>query len=281
MKKRLMLAMVLVLCAVLLCACGEKNTSSKYQVITSANPSAQATQNLQMNDTGSSAIDGAFEYGNYGYDPLSEEDEDDGDDAYYYIPDVTEVPVTVAPTVRGEYAGATPVILDPIDKPTPTPVPPLTFSYQTYDATNIHLTFEAPAGWTIYEPNTSTFMLSNPSQGVDYTASITISATAVSSNYSTSDLKSVVKGMLDQVGEGGFDEFSPSNTAERKLLDTNGVYANYTGTLSNGAEAAGRVHAVCVNKVLYTVHVTYPRAYTETYKEQVYDHLRQTIMIVQ
>lgn len=281
MKKRLMLAMVLVLCAMLLCACGEKNTSSKYQVITSANPSAQATQNLQMNDTGSSVTDDAFEYGNYGYDPLSEEDDDDGDDAYYYIPDVTEVPVTVAPTVRGEYAGATPVVLDPIDKPTPTPVPPLTFSYQTYDATNIHLTFEAPAGWTIYEPNTSTFMLSNPSQGVDYTASITISATAVSSNYSTSDLKSVVKGMLDQVGEGGFDEFSPSNTAERKLLDTNGVYANYTGTLSNGAEAAGRVHAVCVNKVLYTVHVTYPRAYTETYKEQVYDHLRQTIMIVQ
>lgn len=281
MKKRLMLAMVLVLCAMLLCACGEKNTSSKYQVITSANPSAQATQNLQMNDTGSSVTDDAFEYGNYGYDPLSEEDDDDGDDAYYYIPDVTEVPVTVAPTVRGEYAGATPVVLDPIDKPTPTPVPPLTFSYQTYDATNIHLTFEAPAGWTIYEPNTSTFMLSNPSQGVDYTASITISATAVSSNYSTSDLKSVVKGMLDQVGEGGFDEFSPSNTAERKLLDTNGVYANYTGTLSNGAEAAGRVHAVCVNKVLYTVHVTYPRAYTENYKEQVYDHLRQTIMIVQ
>ena len=44
---------------------------------------------------------------------------------------------------------------------------------------------------------------------------------------------------------------------------------------------AGRVHATCVNKVLYTVHVSYPKAYTDTYKEQVYDHLRDTIMITQ
>lgn len=281
MKKRLMLAIMLLLCAALLCSCGEKQSSSKYQVISSANPSAQATQNLQVSNTNAgSAGDDAFEYSNYGYDPRSEEDEIT-DDAYTYIPDPTDVPVTVAPTVRGEYAGATPVIIDPINKPTPTPVPPLNFTYQTYDATDIHLTFEAPAGWTISEPTTNSFMLSNPAQGVDYTASITITATTVSSNYTTSDLKTVVKGMLDQVGEGGFDEFSPSNTAERTLLDTNGVYANYTGTLSNGAQAAGRVHAVCVNKVLYTVHVTYPRAYTETYKEQVYDHLRQTIMVVQ
>ena len=46
-------------------------------------------------------------------------------------------------------------------------------------------------------------------------------------------------------------------------------------------EVAGRVHATCVNKVLYTVHVSYPKAYTDTYKKQVYDHLRDTIMISQ
>lgn len=276
MKKRLMLAVMLILCAALLCGCGQKQTN-KYQVINVANPSAQATQNLSVVNTSVPAQD--MDYDNGSYDPLSEEN--DEADEYDAMPIVTEVPVTIAPTVRGEYAGATPVIIDPIDKPTPTPVPPLTFTYQVYDATNIHLSFEAPAGWTISEPSADSFMLTNPTQGVDYTASLTITASAVSSNYSTSDLKSVVKSMLTQIGEAGFDSFDPSNTAERNLLDAGGVYANYTGTLADGAEVAGRVHAVCVNKVLYTVHVTYPKAYTTTYKEQVYDHLRQTISVVQ
>ena len=40
-----------------------------------------------------------------------------------------------------------------------------------------------------------------------------------------------------------------------------------------------RVHAACLDKVLYTVHITYPRAYTETYKEGVYDKLRDTIKL--
>lgn len=274
MKKRLMLVLVLVLCAVLLCACGQKEPQ-KYQVIGTANPAAQATQNLNMAPTNVPAQDMDFDDGSY--DPASEEGEDDE----YYEPVQTPDPATPAPTMRSEYAGATPVIIDPIDKPTPSPVPPLTFTYQVYDATNIHLSFEAPAGWTISEPSADTFMLTNPSQNVDYAASLTISAVSVNSNYSTSDLKSVVKNLLDQIGEAGFDEFDRSNTAERPLLDSKGIYANYTGTLAGDVQVAGRVHAVCVNKVLYTVHVTYPRAYTETYKEQVYDHLRDTIMISQ
>ena len=268
MKKRTMLVLVLILCAALLCACGAKE-QTKYQVIGTSLP----TQNLVVGPTNVPAQDINFDDGSY--DPTLEEGEVDE-----YVPVVTAAP-TVAPTMRSEYAGATPVIIDPIDKPTPSPVPPITFSHQVYDATNIHLSFEAPAGWTIAEPSANTFVLSNPNQGVDYTASITITASSVSSSYNTSDLKRVVNDTLDSIGEAGFNEFDPTNTAERTLLDSKGVYANYTGELSGNIQVAGRVHAVCVNKVLYVVHVTYPRAYTETYKEQVYDHLRDTIMVTQ
>ena len=274
MKKRLVLAMALLMCVFVLCGCQSKSNSRYTPVTTTAAPAGQATQNLNVIPTATPELTFDYDYDNGSYDPLTEEGMDD-----VYVPD--EVVITVAPTMTSQYAGATPVIIDPIDKPTPSPVPPITFTYQVYDATNIRLSFEAPVGWTIETPATNSFMLVNPDMNVDYAASITITATSVSSNYSSSDLKKVINDMLDSIGESGFDSYSPSKTAERNLLDSAGVYANYTGTLSGNVEVAGRVHATCVNKVLYTVHVSYPKAYTSTYKEQVYDHLRDTIMISQ
>ena len=273
MKKRMLLALTLICCLVALCACQSGNGNGNLVVVSTNQP--KATQNLNM---GSAATDTPAPAED-NYDPLAEEGRGDnlGDlDGAVAIPVVTAVP-----TVRSAYAGATPVVIDPIDKPTPSPVPPITFTYQVYDATNIRLSFEAPVGWTIETPASNSFMLVNPDMNVDYAASITITATSVSSNYSSSDLKKVITDMLDSIGESGFDSYSPSKTAERNLLDSAGVYANYTGTLSGNVEVAGRVHATCVNKVLYTVHVSYPKAYTSTYKEQVYDHLRDTIMISQ
>ena len=274
MKKRLVLAMALLMCVFVLCGCQSKSNSRYTPVTTTAAPAGQATQNLTVIPTATPDMSFDYDYDNGAYDPLAEENMGD-----VYIPD--EVVITVAPTMTSQYAGATPVIIDPIDKPTPSPVPPITFTYQVYDATNIRLSFEAPVGWTIETPATNSFMLVNPDMNVDYAASITITATSVSSNYSSSDLKKVITDMLDSIGESGFDSYSPSKTAERNLLDSAGVYANYTGTLPGNVEVAGRVHATCVNKVLYTVHVSYPKAYTDTYKKQVYDHLRDTIMISQ
>lgn len=271
MKKRLMLALTLILCLAVLCSCGAKE-QTRYQVIGTNVP--QATQNLNMGGAAQPQLDINFDDGSY--DPTQEKGEDEP-----FVPEQQVAMVTVAPTMTSEYAGATPVIIDPIDKPTPSPVPPLSFSYQVYDATNIHLSFEAPVGWMVESPSSDTFVITNPSRGVDYAASVSISAQSVSSNYSTSDMKKTVENLLDTIGESGFDSYSPSRTAERPLLDSKGVYANYSGKMAGGIEVAGRVHVTCVNKVLYTVHVTYPKAYTETYKEQVYDKLRDTIMITQ
>ncbi|MGN0779351.1 MAG: hypothetical protein ACI4MJ_09410 [Aristaeellaceae bacterium] len=274
MKKRLMLAVTLLLCVALLCGCQSKSGNTRYTPVTTSQTQANAyaTQHVVMAPTAEPTL--TIDYDSDSSDPIAEESMDD-----VYVPE--EVVVTVAPTMTSEYAGATPVIIDPIDKPTPSPVPPLTFTYQVYDATNIRLSFEAPAGWIIETPSTNSFMLVNPDTSVNYAASITITASSVSSNYSSNDLKQVINDMLDSIGESGFNSYSPSKTASRALLDSTGVYANYSGTLDGGVEVAGRVHATCVNKVLYTLHVSYPKAYTETYKDKVYDHLRDTIMISQ
>ena len=253
MKKRLMLALMLILCAALLASCGE---TKRYDVLSYNNDGTQQSNDAAM-------------------DPLAEEDDWEAP----ALPTQVVVTPTPAPTVRSEYAGATPVVIDPIDKPTPTPVPALTVAYTTYDAIKLGLSFEGPAGWLKDDSAADTFIIQNPNARIDYPATLTLRAEQVSSDYSTSDLKTVINSMLNAIGAAGFDEYDRSNTDTRSLLGKTGVYANYTGTLNDGREVAGRVHAVCVDRVLYTIHITAPRAQWNDYKEKVYDHLKDTLTI--
>lgn len=271
MKKQWFMALAMLLCLCLLTAC---QTSEPLRFDLKTAGQDQQTQQTQQTQQSQAPQEE--------YDPLAEEDDYTGDPEYWQ--GQLETPVTaaptVAPTIRSEYAGATPVPIDPIDMPTPTPVPPLgQFSYKTYDATKLGLSFEGPAGWLVDDSGANDYVIQNPASRI-YPATLTIHAEKVSTQYSESDLKTVVKGMLTAVGQSeGVEEYSPSSTASRTLLGAKGVYANYTAVMSDGQEVAGRVHATCVEKVLYTVHITYPKAYTEDYKEQVYDKLRDTIQI--
>ncbi len=266
MKKRLMLALMLLLCAVLLAACtGE---GKKFNVLSSNNGGSQ--QNAQSSSQGQTE------------DPLAEEDDYVNDFTAAQLPTQAVPTNTPAPTVRSEYAGATPVVIDPIDKPTPTAVPKLSVTYTAYDAIKLGLSFEGPAGWLKDDSSSTTFIIQNPNPNnrLDYAATLVVQAEKVTGEYTTAGLKTLVNGLLDSYGSTGFTEYEPSQTAERTLLGKNGVYANYTGTLENGAQVAGRVHVVCVDKMLYTIHLSAPRAQWNDYKEMVYDKLRDTITIV-
>ena len=276
--KKLMLVLTLILCAAMLSAC-QSDEPQRFQVVTQT----QAPQNLY----GSAATptpepqqpEEEFNFDDGFYNPLLEEGV--GVEMPIGYEEQLMAQTTPAPTIRSDYAGATPVVIDPIDKPTPTPLPPLTFSYQVYDATKLHLSFEGPVGWVVNDAATDTFVLTNPAAGADYVAELTVRAVSVNDQYDKNDLKKEIKGMLDTIGAVGFSSFSPSSTAERTLMDKTGIYANYTGVTAEGVEVAGRVHATCINKVLYTVHITYPRGYRDTYVDTVYAQLRKTIAITQ
>ena len=261
----------------LLTAC-QSNEPQRFQVVTQT----RASQNL-FGSVATPTVEPQDEYDfdDGSYDPALEEG--NGDEFLFIPEEEPVVEVTPAPTVRSDYAGATPVVIDPIDKPTPTAVPKLQVAHAAYDAKKLGLSFEGPAGWLQDDSAEDTFILQNPNARMDYAATLTLTAKKVSADYSTSDLKSVVNGMLDSIGSANFQEYDPSQTDSRSLLGKNGVYANYTGTLlANGAEVqvAGRVHAVCVDKVLYTIHLTAPRAQWNDYKDMVYDKIRDTLTIV-
>ena len=63
------------------------------------------------------------------------------------------------------------------------------------------------------------------------------------------------------------------------MLDKTGVYADYSGVNKNGQNVGGRVHVVCIGKKLYVLELSWPKAYTETYKDTVYKQFRHSVKI--
>ena len=176
------------------------------------------------------------------------------------------------------YAGATPIPLKPVDLPSPTPHPELTFHYATYTAGSLGLSFDCPSGWLVNESQTDVFVLTEPETQMHdgQQCIITISAEPVTANYSESDLKKQVTQRLKEIGSVNFTVWNPSLTATRTLMGSNGVYANYTGTLANGVELAGRILYASANNKLYGVEMVYPRDYRDDYLN-IFAKIRETI----
>ena len=272
MNKKRLLCLVLALCALTLTACQQKEVFDTLPP--EGRPTEQVTAEPAQDLFGSTVV-GPTNYDDGTYDPASEEG-DDWEDV-----EDTASTQTAAPIIQSDYAGATPVVIDPIDKPTPTPLPTLSLSYVTYEASALHMTFEGPSGWTVDDTQADTYILTNPDPSMDYAATLTARTVPVNKQYTKSELTKEVKGMLDTLsGSGALTSFSPSNTAERSFLGTTGVYANYKAVVKEtGAEIAGRLIVACVDRNLYTLHVSYPRGYTEFYVSNVYDKFRHSVKL--
>ena len=109
---------------------------------------------------------------------------------------------------------------------------------------------------------------------------VTLSAEPVTSNYSQKDLKSHVTQRLNTIGGSEFTEWEPSYTATRYMMGSEGVYANYSGMLSDGTEVGGRIHYVCIDRTLYGVEITFPLGYKDDFLD-VFGKIRSTIGRIQ
>lgn len=283
MMRKKVLWLALILCAALiLTGCQQKaiyDTTLPQDRTQQTNAETAEQAPVQQDVFGSA--DASPDYDDGSYDPTQEEGGD-----WESVDDVNLSEIiasnadTPAPTMQSEYAGATPALIDPIDKPTPTPLPKINLTYMTYEAAALHMSFEGPAGWTVDESVSDTFRLTNPDTSMDYAAELIVRAIPVNKQYSRSELSREVKGMLDTLsGSGDYKSFEPSNTADRTILGSTGVYANYKATLKDGTQIAGRMIVVCVDKTLYTLHVTYPRGYTDFYVENVYNKFRHSVKL--
>ena len=282
MSRKTIISLLLVLCSVLLLTgCQQRETfpttPQQYSEPQAAAPTAVSAD--AQNIFGETPVPVSINFDDGSYDPASEEGGSQEAVESWTAGTNDEALITAALFMESEYAGATPVLIDPVDKPTPTPLPPLTFTYATYEASALHLTFEAPAGWLPDDSATDTYVLTNPDTSMDYAASLSIRTIPVSKTYTKNELIKEIKGILDTIGSEGFSKFDRSNTAGRKFMNADGIYANYTGTTLDGVKAAGRVIIACNNKTLYVLHVSYPQGYTKTYVDGVYDRFRHSVKI--
>ena len=210
-------------------------------------------------------------------EPEYEGDPEAEEDIGEYTAEMTQIPVS---SETYAFAGSTPLPLDPIDMPTPTPRPALAFSYQTYEATKLGLKFDGPAGWEVDDTAEDTYTITEPAgqQRDNYTAFMTLRKTPVNSQYNGNDLRKEVSDMLETIGATNFTLWEPTYSDERTLMDEAGIYANYSGTLVDGTRVRGRVHVTCIDKVLYSRHMSHPANYNTAYL-QTHAKLRATLTL--
>ncbi len=205
-------------------------------------------------------------------DALNEENYD-GSDFDFGGSAYASADVTVYP-----YAGSTPIPLNPVDMPSPTPRPAINFTYVPYST--LGLTFEAPVGWIADESMNDVFSLSEPAEQIkdNQLGVLTISAVPVNNNYDERDLKAELKNRLDTIGSVKFVEWKPKIADSRHLLGGKGVYNNYSGTLADGTKVGGRVHYACVDNKLYCLEIVYPLDYADDFLN-VFSKVRTTLKI--
>lgn len=278
MKKRI-LCLVLILCAALvLTACQQQETYPNQPRQDAGQAQQQAVQ--QEAPTMVPTVQSQPQQINFddgSYDPSSEEGGQEEQ-----VAQTASSGVTSAPIMQSEYAGATPVKIDPVDKPTPTPLPTITFSYATYTASNLHLTFDGPAGWVPDDSAADAYVLRNPDPSMDYEAKVEVRTVNVGKSYTQKELTTEVKAQADALRtSGNFLSLEPSNTATRHFIADGGVYIAYKGTLNDGSETgvAGRIIVNTVNNTLYILHVSYPRALADTFADGVYNKVRHSMKL--
>ena len=259
--KKAMLLVSLLLAAMLLLGCSAQNEGFP-------NASTQMQKDpLTVDPTAAPVV---FLSSPMDYDPMAEED----------------VNTYVAGALYDEYgntlyAGATPIPLDPIDMPTATPRPSLTFSYGVAAVDNLKISFEAPVGWIVDTSAADTVVLTDPQTYDNFNATLSVKISPVASNFKLADVKAEVKAVLSEIGQYNYITWETTDLAERTLLKKDGYYANYRGEYYDGTIVRGRVMvALLDNNQIITVHMAAPGWFNESYMNVV-SHFRDTLKQIQ
>lgn len=220
-----------------------------------------------------------------GIDPSKEEDTDGEPVEGFTVPGTQGQAQPAAPAATAtrepsnQFAGATPMMLDPIDMPTAPPRQPLAFTYASYSATKLGLTFESVAGYDVDDTASDAYILRQPeNQVVDgYRTTFEFTITPVQSGYQKNDIRTDLRSKLEALGGEDYRTWSPTNQSERGLMNAPGFYANYRGVKTDGTIVRGRVHmALLSGNRLLTIHMSCPAEYNTDYTT-VFTHIRSTL----
>ena len=179
---------------------------------------------------------------------------------------------------------ATPVAVDPIDKPTPTPAPTPNYIYETYSNPAMGVSFSIPYTWLL-NPNTNletTVQFVEPqSEMMDvggYQTRLTIEKLNMGLQQTAADARERLEYVLEEL-EQSFTVFSANSVAPQSVGDANGYYCYYKAEYNDGVKnylMNGRIIIVAHGKALYQIRLTTPRNWY-SYYEYVYRKVRSTM----
>ena len=193
-------------------------------------------------------------------------------------------PVADASGLTLDDPSATPIPVDPIDKPTPTPMPTLNFAYKSYTSDSLNISFSIPFTWLL-NPNTNqttTLQFVEPKSEMmepdGYQTRLTIEKVNTGLTQTADDARERLETTLTQM-EGTFTSFTPYTIASRSIGDAKGSYCYYKAEYNDGTKTyhmRGRIIVVAHDKALYQVRITAPQNWY-SYYEHVFRNVCNTL----
>lgn len=178
---------------------------------------------------------------------------------------------------------ATPIAVDPIDKPTPTPAPTPDYMYDTYTSSSIGISFSIPYSWLL-NPSTNqdtTLQFVEPKSEMmepdGYQTRLTIERFSAGLSQTAADARTRLESVLTEL-EGMFTTFKANDIATASIGGASGYYCYYRATYNDGTKEysmRGRVAVVAHDKELIQIRLTTPSNWF-SYYNHVYRQLRAT-----
>ena len=179
---------------------------------------------------------------------------------------------------------ATPIPVDPIDKPTDTPMPTPNYAYKTYTSDSLNIAFSIPYTWLL-NPNTNqstTLQFVEPKSEMmepdGYQTRLTIEKVNTGLTQTVDDARERLESTLSQM-EGTFTSFTSYPIASRSIGDAKGSYCYYKAEYNGGTKTylmRGRIIVVAYEKALYQVRITAPQNWY-SYYEHVFRNVCNTL----
>ena len=179
---------------------------------------------------------------------------------------------------------ATPIPVDPIDKPTPTPMPTPNYAYKTYDSDSLNISFSIPYTWLLNPNNnqTTTLQFVEPKSEMmepdGYQTRLTIEKVNTGLSQTADDARERLEMTLTQM-ESTFTSFTAYPIASRSIGDAKGSYCYYKAEYNDGTKTyymRGRIIVVAYEKALYQVRITAPQNWY-SYYEHVFRNVCNTL----
>ena len=169
---------------------------------------------------------------------------------------------------------ATPVAVDPIDKPTPTPTPAPNFIPDSFVSESMGISFSYPYTWLL-NPNTNqdtTIQFVEPKSEMmepnGYQTRITVEKVNMGLDQTASDANEKLESTLDELAA-TFTSFTANDPGSAQMGDAHGYYCYYRAEYNDGTKTyslRGRIMIVAQGKALYQVRITTPSNWYSYYE---------------